>query len=247
LSENQSWSGVGHKLRPSKIRQAVRRRWFEYRVPRTPMRRPPGGLTTLGVSYGSWIMPEGVVEPSWTCYCVGAGGDVTFDLDLVRRYGATVRAVEPVPGYVQEAIEAGRGEPRYSVHQAAITTADGPVRMQVTHDSGSRSVSLAGLYESDTFVELPGRSLASLMSELGDDHIDLLKLDVEGAEYDLLPTLDLRGFGVKVFAIQLHHTGTVAQARALINHLHDQGYEPVACKPAVKLTFVREDCSSCRT
>ena len=75
------------------------------------------------------------------------------------------------------------------------------------------------------------------MDELGDDRIDLLKLDIEGAEYEVLPTLDLRELGVKVFAVQLHHNGSVRQARALVARLREQGYEPVACRPAVKLTF----------
>ena len=76
------------------------------------------------------------------------------------------------------------------------------------------------------------------MAELGDDRIDLLKLDIEGGEYELLPALDLRALGVRIFATQLHHSGTVRQARALIAWLRESGYEPVGCRPAVKVTFL---------
>jgi hypothetical protein len=113
--------------------------------------------------------------------------------------------------------------------------------MQVTHDPHSRSVSSARLYKSHQFVELPGRTLPSLMQELGDDRIDLLKIDIEGGEYELLPTLDLRALGVKVLATQLHHTGTVRDAHSLIARLRDQGYEPVASRPVVKLTFAARE------
>lgn len=109
--------------------------------------------------------------------------------------------------------------------------------MQLTHDTGSRSVSPAGLYESKRYVELPGRTLPSVMVELGDERIDLLKIDIEGGEYELLPTLDLNALGVKVFALQLHHTGTVRQARSLIAALRDADYLPVACRSAVKVAF----------
>jgi FkbM family methyltransferase len=228
------------KLRPRKVRGALRRRWFENRLERTRL-RDTGGVLELGSKYGGWIVPGELIGPGWTCYSVAAGGDVSFDMELIRRYGATVRAVEPVAGYVEEAIEACRDEPRFSVHQAAITTSNGPIRMQVTHDEGSRSVSGAGLYESETFVELPGRTLPSLMAELGDDHIDLLKLDVEGGEYELIPTLDLRAMGVKIFAVQLHHTGSVADARRLIEWLREAGYEPVGRTSAVKLTFASRE------
>jgi len=231
---------LGRRLRRAKVRVAVRRRWFEFWLHRTRLRGAPG-LLELGSTYGGWIVPGELIEPSWTCYCVGAGGDVSFDLELIRRYGVVVRSFDPVSEYVESAIAQAAGEQRFAAYRAAIAVSDGPLRMQVTHDPHSRSVSSAGLYESDRFVELPGRSLTSLMSKLGDERIDLLKLDIEGSEYELLPTLDLPALGVKVFSIQLHHTGTVRQARSLIAWLRAAGYEPVACRLSVKLTFARSD------
>jgi hypothetical protein len=71
-----------------------------YQLERTPLRAAPG-MVTLGSDYGGWRVPGGLIGPGWICYCVGAGGDVSFDLELIRRYGATVRAVDPVPGYVR--------------------------------------------------------------------------------------------------------------------------------------------------
>src|SRR5439155_915005 len=142
------------------------------------------------------------------CYCVGLGGDISFDLELIGRYGVTVRGFDAVASYVESAREQAEGNPRFSAHHAAIATSDGPIRMQVTHDAHSRSVSAAGLYETHDYIELPGRTLPSLMAELGDERIDLLKSDIEGAEYDVLPQLDLPALGVRVLATQLHHTGS---------------------------------------
>jgi FkbM family methyltransferase len=228
------------KLRPAKIKNGVRRRAFETRHDRTPL-RPGMKLVQLGTSYGGWVIPEDAVQPSWTCYCVGCGGDITFDLELIRRYGATVRAFDPVAAYVESALADADGEQRFSARQAAVVPQDGPVRMQLTHHPGSSSVSSAHLYESERYVELPGRTLASLMREHGDERIDLLKLDIEGAEYELLDTLDLPALGVQLFAAQLHHTGTVGQARSLIDRLARSGYTAVAKKSAVKLTFVSRE------
>src|SRR6185437_4925205 len=228
------------KLRPAKVRNALRRRRFEYQVPRMQFSDAPG-LIDLGTSYGGWTVPVELIEPSWVCYCVGAGGDISFDLELIRRYGVEVRTFDPVADYVESAQQQGAAEPRFSARQAAIATVDGPIRMQVTHDPQSRSVSAAGLYESEDFIEVPGRTLPSLMAELGDERIDLLKLDIEGAEYEVLPTIDMRALGVKVFAAQLHHAGSVGEARALIAGLDEQGYEPVACRSAVKVTFALRD------
>jgi FkbM family methyltransferase len=228
------------RLRPAKVRVALKRRWFELLLERTATRTAPG-LLDLGSAPGGWTVPTGLIEPEWLCYCVGANADITFDLELIRRFGVTVRAVEPVESYVELTRERAAEEPRFTIRQAALAARDGPVRMQVTHEQVSHAVSSAGLYESEQYVLLPGRTLDSLMAEAGDTQVQLLKLDVEGAEYEIVPTLDLRSLGVEVFSVQLHHVGTVRQARRIIRMIRAQGYETVACRPAVKLTFARRE------
>jgi FkbM family methyltransferase len=229
-----------HKLRPAKVQTALRRRWFEQRMSRLAL-VPMNGLVSLGSShYGAWVVPESLIGAGWTCYCVGAGGDVTFDLDLVRKRGALVRCFDPDDDYIRRAQAAGAAQPRFSTHQVAIAPVDGPIRMQRTHIIGSRSVSPADLYDTRDYVVVPGRTIRSLMHDLGDRSVELLKLDVEGGEYDLLDDLDLAGLGVRVFCTQLHHAASVRQARALVARIQNAGYHLVANVPAVKLTFVRE-------
>jgi FkbM family methyltransferase len=228
------------KLRPTKVRRAVRRRWFEHQLSRIPL-RDRVSTAELGSDYGSWVVPTQLIQPGWTCYSVGAGGDVSFDLALAKDFGVVVRSFDAVLAYVESARAEGDGERNFTAHQAAIMPRDGPVRMQVTHDPNSQSVSAAALYESASFVTLSGRSIASLMAEFDDDHVDILKVDVEGSEYDLLPALNLAELGVRIFAVQLHHTGSVRQARGLVDRIRNEGYEPVACSHPVKLTFVLRD------
>ena len=227
-------------LRPTKIRNALRRRWFERQMHRIGLKET-AGVIELGSPYGGWTMPEHMIEPSWVCYCIGAGGDISFDVDLMELYGVKVRSFDAVSEYVQAAREQAAGHEGFSAHHVAIAARDEPVRLQVTHDVGSKSVSPAGLYESDRFIEVPGRTITSLMAELGDQRIDLLKLDIESGEYELMPQLDVRALGVKVFAVQMHHTSSLRQARKLVAELGDAGYEPVACRRAVKITFAQRE------
>jgi FkbM family methyltransferase len=227
------------KLRPSKVRSALRRRWFENRMERVET-EPMDGLQALGSDYGYWVVPVDWIESSWTCYCVGAGGDITFERELLARYGPTVRSFEPDADYIGRIEVSPEDAERFSAHQMAIAPTDGPIRMQRTHIPGSRSLSPVHLYDTEDYVEVPGRSLRSLMEEFGDDSVELLKIDVEGGEYELVPTLDLAGIGVRVFCIQLHHTGTVRDAKALLAGIREQGFRLVNYDEAVRLTFVRD-------
>ncbi|MFI5009074.1 MAG: FkbM family methyltransferase [Solirubrobacterales bacterium] len=219
---------------------ALRRRWFERQLAGMPV-SGRGEPIALGSAYGAWMIPRAAIQPGWTCYCVGAGTDISFDLGLIRRFQARVRCIDPVPEHVAAALACARGEPCFSAHRAAIALRDGPLRMQRTHHPGSRSLSSAQLYDTHDFLEVPGRTLRSLMAELDDDRIDLLKLDIEGGEYEVLPTLDLHSLEVKVLALQLHHNRRVASARALIADLTASRYELIAKLEPVRLTFAHRD------
>jgi FkbM family methyltransferase len=226
-------------LRPSKVRSALARRWFERRLGALACAPVDLSIVELGTAYGGWQIPDGVVQRDWICYSVGAGGDISFDLELINRYGATVRSFDPVEEFGRQALDAAQGEARFSFHQCAIASVDAPMRVQRTHDPSSLSVSAAGLYDTEEWSEVSGRTLSSLMADLGDERIDLLKVDVEGAEYDLLAGIDLPALGVKIFSVQLHHTGTVRAALNIVKRLEHQGYRLVAQRPVVKLTFFR--------
>jgi FkbM family methyltransferase len=231
---------VLRKLRPTKVRNAIRRRWFEWRMSRHSLRDAPG-LEDLGSSPGGWTVPLGLVAPGWLCYSFGAGGDVSFDVALMQRSGVSVRSFDPVDRYVEAARrEAGPGLP-FSAHLVALAARDGPIQMQVTHHPNSEAMSSAGLFETSRYVQRPGRRLSTLMAELGDRRVDLLKMEIEGGEYEVVPALDLAAAGVSVMSMQLHHNGGVRRARRLIDTMRAKGYELVACRPAVKLTFVRRD------
>jgi FkbM family methyltransferase len=184
------------------------------------------------------MVPVELIRPGWTCYSVGTGGDVSFDAELIRRFDVRVRSFDPVRYFVDRAAAEMRDEPRFSAHCFAITDHDGPILMQRSHHPGARAVSAAALFDTDEWDVFAGRSLPSLMEELGDGEIDLLKMDTEGTEYELLPSLELPALGVKVLALCLHHNRSVGEACDLIASLQSAGYEAVARCPAVRLTFV---------
>lgn len=167
-------------------------------------------------------MPAGAINGAWTCYCVGDGSDVSFDLDLIRRYGATVRHVDPLNASRRHAVPDAAADPRFTLVDATIAPQHGHAESGDTTSAGR---------------ERP-RSLSSLMAALGDQQVQLLKLDIGGDEYDVLETLDLRSLGVRVLLVELHATRPANKALHLVERLRSQGYQPVHCKRRTGFTFV---------
>ena len=65
------------------------------------------------------------------------------------------------------------------------------------------------------------------MKELGHDRLDLLKLDIEGAEYAVLDGLVEAGITPTVLCVDVHKVGTVAEMAAAVIRLREVGLRPV--------------------
>jgi hypothetical protein len=66
-------------------------------------------------------------------------------------------------------------------------------RLYEPRDPAHASYSMANLQRTQAFILAPVRTLASLMHGMGQEAIDLLKVDIEGAEYEVLDSLDCDG------------------------------------------------------
>ncbi len=54
-------------------------------------------LEKLGSKYGGWVVPVDLFNQSSICYCAGVGEDISFDLELIRRFLWQVYAFDPTP------------------------------------------------------------------------------------------------------------------------------------------------------
>jgi len=103
-----------------------------------------------------------------------------FSAEIIRRFGCQCHLVEANPRLVETLIGA-RAE---SITTAALGARDGRGMLHV-----SENPEATGLFDggsATTSVEVETISLATLMQRLGITKIDILKLDIEGAEFDLI-------------------------------------------------------------
>jgi FkbM family methyltransferase len=146
-------------------------------------------LEFLGTRYGGWTIPTGVLGPNSTCYCVGVGEDISFDLDLIRRYDSNVYAFDPTPraiGYIDRRAPL---PPKFRFMPVGIWKSDEIMRFYEPDNPVHVSHSIVNLQNTKRYFEAPCRRLSSLMQELGHARLDLLKIDIEGAEYEVIQSL----------------------------------------------------------
>jgi len=125
------------------------------------------------------ILDAGANIGLFACYAAGASP------------GCVVHAVEPFPPTVRrlrETVQRNQLEERICIHDVALSSASGSASMSavapasqmvhVVHDSVGNG--------NDSAVAVPALTLAALIERIGADRIDLLKMDIEGSEYDVL-------------------------------------------------------------
>ena len=72
-------------------------------------------------------------------------------------------------------------------------------------DSAFVSYSSVRQHSTGIVVEAPVRKLASIMQSLKHDHIDVLKMDIEGGEYGVISDLLASKIQVKQLLVEFHH------------------------------------------
>lgn len=201
-------------------------------------------LVTVGdLGYGGYSLPGSLLGPDSICYLAGTGEDISFDLGVVARFGCTVYSMDPVPRAADHVAAAAAHEPRIVFKPVALWSSDDTLTFHAPREPGYVSQSAVNLYDTAVDFTAPARSIASLMEELGHDHIDLLKLSVEGSEYELLDYIISNGTDVRIICVEYAQPAPVERAIESVRAVERAGYVLVAASVRVwnwKLTFVRD-------
>lgn len=133
-----------------------------------------------------WINPD-LVRPDEPVYSLGVGADISFDLTLVERYGCKAWLFDPTPKSAT-LMQRYAGNTGLHFEPLAVWTHDGAIRFHYmeSRTGAIKTGSVTNLYRSGQSIEVPCKRLVSLMSENVHACIGVLKMDIEGAAFDVL-------------------------------------------------------------
>lgn len=76
-------------------------------------------------------------------------------------------------------------------------------------------------------IEVPMRSFADILSELGHDRIDVLKMDIEGSEYEVIPAILDADVEIGQILVEIHERyfpDGREKTRRMFEQLNDNGF-----------------------
>lgn len=212
-----------------RLKRSLRRRWREWRL--------PAGFERLGTRYGGWWLFVPAVGKDPLLIDCGLGKDISFTAAFLRRFGGRAIGLDPNPAAIQYSL-AHRPD-GLEVRQEALWSEAGqqiafhlpkPLHeLPSGADGVSGSVLRSHSYAGETTLGVRTTSLAELLRHARRDECDVLKLDIEGAEYEVTEALCRSGEArrARQLLIEFHHhctDRTVEDTLDAIRRIEESGF-----------------------
>jgi FkbM family methyltransferase len=189
----------------------------------------------LGVANGAWcVCPDGLSAES-VVYSFGIGKDISFDLALIARFQAAVHAFDPTP-LAKSWIQGQALPAEFVYHDYGIAAHDGLLAFHAPKNPDSAHFTPVARYRdtSRPQVEAPVKTLKTILGLLGNERVDVLKLDIEGGEYDVIDNILAEQLPIRQLLVEFHHNyATIPFARTArtLRKLRSAGYRIFRISP----------------
>lgn len=232
---------------------------------------PLNKLVYLGSRKHGYHIPLNFLNSDSVCYCVGAGEDISFDMELVSRFGCHVVIFDPMP-YAKEhyskLIELTKKGEKFTIDkgdfaytyksaindfrritflESGIWKKKEIVKFFAPAKNNYAGHSIINLQETSTFIEAPVDRLTNIMKQLKHQSIDLLKLEIEGSEYGVIETIAEDKPDIKIICVEFDevfhakNSGYLWRIKKSTDQLLKLGYNIVHTTHLYKRTFIRKD------
>jgi FkbM family methyltransferase len=189
-----------------RLKRSLSRRWKEWRLPR--------GFERLGTKYGGWWIMSSAIRKNPLLIDCGLGNDISFTTAFLQQFGGRAIGIDPNPAAIEYCTQ--HSPPGMEIRPEAFWTKAGdtltfhlprPVsQLPKGADGVSGSLIASHTYAGDSALQVRTTSLDEILQAAHLTECDVLKLDIEGAEYEVLNDLCA--------------TGKVRMARQLLIEFH---------------------------
>lgn len=213
-----------------RLKRSLGRRWLEWRL--------PIGYIRLGTRYGGWWVDSKELGLAPLLIDCGLGEDISFPVAFLNHFGGHVIGIEPNPRSLAYCVP--RCPSGMDILVKAFWTRCGETltfhlpRTQLELPKGADGVS-GSLLDSHEYVSggelltVDTIDLDAVLQKAGRDNCDILKLDIEGAEYDVISALIDSGQIRKVgqLLVEFHHGvthHTLTDTETTVNRIVGAGF-----------------------
>ena len=198
-----------------------------------------------GSSYGGWVVCPDYLSKDSIIYSFGVGKDISFDISLIHRFNCSVYGFDPTPKSI-EWINKQELPSNYHFYPIGISNKDGSEKFKFPSNPDHVSFKIAGdVKENTSVIECPVKRISTIMYELGHDWVDVVKLDVEGAEFNVLNDMMKSNIFPKQILVEFHYKldkDLIEKTELIVKDvLFRHGYRAFYCSPSnQEISFIKK-------
>lgn len=181
----------------------------------------------LGSEFGGWDVITDVITKDSIIYSFGVGEDITFDLALMRQFKVVIHAFDPTPKSINWVL-AQHLPDNFILHEYGLADFDGEVMFNPPKNPNHVSHTILDRPStSNQAITVSVKKLETITENLGHDEIDILKMDIEGAEYQVIEDLVKSNIRPNQILVEFHHRFSnvgVKKTKTAVNQLNQIGY-----------------------
>jgi FkbM family methyltransferase len=179
-----------------------------------------------GNSGYEWVICPDLINSQSIVYSFGAGTEISFDTELVRLFGVKIFLFDPTPKSIQYVKDQKLGS-NFNFEEIGIATFTGNANFFLPINPDYVSATLDKLSDSQSSGKVKVERLSEIMKRHQHEFIDLLKMDVEGAEYDVIDDILQSKINIHQLLIEFHHRfahNGIKKTRKTVANLRKAGF-----------------------
>ena len=175
----------------------------------------------LGSAYGGWVVCPTDLSADSIVYSFGVGVDASFDRAVIENYNTQVFAFDPTPGSI--AWVADQKWPlNFKFFPWGLAARDGTRDFHPPGNPDHISHTILDLgCQTRRPIQVEMYQLSTIAKRLGHQKIDVLKMDIEGAEYEVIENIvELEHVSIGQILVEFHHFYPDVPRRQTRNAVH---------------------------
>lgn len=199
-----------------------------------------------GNTYGGFYLNPDFIQNGAIVYSFGIGEDISFDLDLIKEHDCVVYGFDPTPKSIQWCAEQDLPE-NFHLYPFGIGPCSGNVIFNLPKNPEHVSGSVIAHKNVDRKrnVEVEMKSFANIQNLLRHEKIDILKMDIEGSEYEVVESILQSKIDITQIVIELHERffkNGKEKSIKLIEILNQNGYQIFAYSNSYEeVSFIKRE------
>jgi FkbM family methyltransferase len=183
----------------------------------------------LGNQYGGWTICPTTINNTSIVYSFGVGEDISFDKAIIDQFGVVVYAFDPTPKSI-DWINGQDLPERFHFYDFGIGSSDRLSKFYPPQNPNhvSHSIIKKSRKKPSEPITVQLHRLETIMKMLDHDNVSILKMDIEGAEYEVIDDLyHSSNLDISQILVEFHHflPGiTYRKTRNAIKKLNKCGY-----------------------